>query len=140
MLIGITGIEDPLREGVREAMARCKQAGVRVTMCTGDNVLTAGSIAQQCNIYTAVGIIMEGPHFRILPQDIMKAIIPRLQVLACSSPEDKRILVKLLKEGGDIVSITGDGTNNGPSRQIQPPKSCSTASPTKNLTRFSPLI
>ena len=45
-------------------------------MCTGDNVLTAKSIAQQCNIYIAGGIIMEGPHFRMLPLDIMKPITP----------------------------------------------------------------
>jgi Ca2+-transporting ATPase len=113
-LIGITGIEDPLRDGVRKAVADCKMAGVRVTMCTGDNVLTARSIAQQCGIYTTGGIIMEGPHFRSLPQDIMKAIAPRLQVLARSSPEDKRLLVETLKERNDIVGVTGDGTNDGP--------------------------
>ena len=113
-LIGITGIEDPLREGVREAVAKCKTAGVRVTMCTGDNVLTARSIAQQCNIYTSGGVIMEGPHFRMLSPDVMKAIAPRLQVLARSSPEDKRTLVEALKERGDIIGVTGDGTNDGP--------------------------
>jgi len=113
-LIGITGIEDPLREGVREAVANCKRAGVRVTMCTGDNVLTAWSIAQQCGIYTTGGIIMEGPHFRSLSPDIMKAIAPRLQVLARSSPEDKRLLVDTLKECSDTVGVTGDGTNDGP--------------------------
>jgi len=113
-LIGITGIEDPLRKGVREAVAKCKNAGVRVTMCTGDNVLTARSIAQQCDIYTSGGIIMEGPHFRMLSPDVMKAIAPRLQVLARSSPEDKRILVETLKDRGDIIGVTGDGTNDGP--------------------------
>jgi Ca2+-transporting ATPase len=113
-LIAITGIEDPLREGVREAVAKCKKSGVRVTMCTGDNVLTARSIALQCNIYTAGGIIMEGPHFRMLPPDVMKSIAPRLQVLARSSPEDKRILVEMLKDRGDIIGVTGDGTNDGP--------------------------
>ncbi|KAI9431972.1 P-type ATPase, partial [Lactarius indigo] len=55
-LICITGIEDPLRLGVREAVANCGKAGVRVKMCTGDNVLTARSIAQQCGIYTTGGI------------------------------------------------------------------------------------
>ncbi len=103
-LIGITGIEDPLRGGVREAVASCRMAGVRVTMCTGDNVLTARSIAQQCGIYTPGGIIMEGPHLRSLPPDIMKSIVPRLQVLARSSPDDKRMLVETLKDRGDIVS------------------------------------
>ncbi len=113
-LICITGIEDPLRAGVRDAVANCGKAGVRVKMCTGDNVLTARSIALQCGIYTTGGIVMEGPHFRTLSLDVMKAIVPRLQVLARSSPEDKRILVETLKELGDIVGVTGDGTNDGP--------------------------
>lgn len=89
-------------------------AGVRVTMCTGDNVLTARSIAQQCGIYTTGGVIMEGPHFRSLSPEIMKAIAPSLQVLARSSPDDKRLLVETLKERNDIVGVTGDGTNDGP--------------------------
>ncbi|KAI9463279.1 calcium-translocating P-type ATPase [Lactarius psammicola] len=113
-LIGITGIEDHLRAGVREAVANCGRAGVRVKMCTGDNVLTARSIAQQCGIYTAGGIVMEGPHFRTLSPDVMKAIVPRLQVLARSSPKDKLILVETLKELGNIVGVTGDGVNDGP--------------------------
>src|SRR6266702_2603419 len=113
-LICITGIEDPLRTGVREAVANCSKAGIRVKMCTGDNVLTARSIAQQCGIYTAGGIVMEGPDFRTLSPDVMKAIVPRLQVLARSSPEDKRILVETLKELGYVVGVTGEGTNDGP--------------------------
>lgn len=63
-LIAITGIEDPLRPGVREAVEKCQRAGVGVKMCTGDNVLTARSIANQCGIFTTGGIIMEGPVFR----------------------------------------------------------------------------
>ncbi|KAH7919721.1 Ca-transporting ATPase [Leucogyrophana mollusca] len=113
-LIGITGIEDPLREGVREAVADCTKAGVTVKMCTGDNVLTARSIASQCGIYTAGGIIMEGPVFRQLSERQMLEIVPRLQVLARSSPEDKKILVEKLKSLGEIVGVTGDGTNDGP--------------------------
>lgn len=63
-LIALTGIEDPLRPGVREAVQECQHAGVAVKMCTGDNVLTARSIANQCGIFTPGGIIMEGPTFR----------------------------------------------------------------------------
>ncbi|THH32252.1 hypothetical protein EUX98_g1955 [Antrodiella citrinella] len=113
-LIAITGIEDPLRDGVREAVANCQKAGVAVKMCTGDNVLTARSIALQCGIYTAGGLIMEGPHFRQLGNAEMMEIVPRLQVLARSSPEDKKILVESLKALGEIVGVTGDGTNDGP--------------------------
>ena len=114
MLIGITGIEDPLREGVRDAVAKCNHAGVTVKMCTGDNVLTARSIATQCGIFTKGGIIMEGPVFRRLNQLDRIEIVPRLQVLARSSPQDKKILVETLKKIGETVSVTGDGTNDGP--------------------------
>jgi Ca2+-transporting ATPase len=113
-LIGITGIEDPLRDGVRQAVANCHKAGVVVKMCTGDNVLTARSIAAQCGIFTPGGIIMEGPVFRKLNQQEMVEIVPRLQVLARSSPEDKKILVETLKSLGEVVGVTGDGTNDGP--------------------------
>jgi P-type Ca2+ transporter type 2C len=113
-LIAITGIEDPLREGVRDAVANCHKAGVTVKMCTGDNVLTARSIAIQCGIYTPGGIIMEGPVFRKLSAPDMLEVVPRLQVLARSSPEDKKILVEKLKHLGQTVAVTGDGTNDGP--------------------------
>jgi Ca2+-transporting ATPase len=83
-------------------------------MCTGDNVLIARSIALRCSIYTRGGIIMERPHFRTLSPDAMKAVAPRLQVLARSSPEDKRMLVEALKERGDVIGVTGDGPNDGP--------------------------
>ncbi|KAJ3873469.1 Ca-transporting ATPase [Lentinula edodes] len=113
-LVAIAGLEDPLRDGVREAVSKCHRAGVTVKMCTGDNVLTARSIASQCGIFTKGGIIMEGPVFRKLSQPEMIEIVPRLQVLARSSPEDKKVLVETLKHIGDLVGVTGDGTNDGP--------------------------
>ncbi|KIO19304.1 hypothetical protein M407DRAFT_31054 [Tulasnella calospora MUT 4182] len=113
-LIAITAIEDPLREGVDQAVADCQRAGVSVRMCTGDNVLTARSIAYQCGIFTPGGVIMEGPTFRNLSDAEHTEIVPRLQVLARSSPEDKKILVEKLKFLGKIVCLTGDGTKDGP--------------------------
>ncbi|KAI8336725.1 PMCA-type calcium-translocating P-type ATPase [Chlamydoabsidia padenii] len=118
VLIGVVGIEDPLRPGVKEAVKACQQAGVFVRMVTGDNMITAKSIAKQCGIYTSGGIVMEGPVFRNLPPSEMDAILPRLQVLARSSPEDKQILVGRLQELGDIVAVTGDGTNDGPALKL----------------------
>ncbi|KAF7372104.1 Calcium-transporting ATPase [Mycena venus] len=113
-LIGIVGIEDPLRPGVSEAVKKCQMAGVTVKMCTGDNVLTARSIATQCGIFSPGGVIMEGPVFRDLSLEEKIEIAPRLQVLARSSPRDKAILVETLKHIGEIVGVTGDGTNDGP--------------------------
>ena len=111
-LIAITGIEDPLGEGVRDAISRCYRAGVTVKMCTGDNVLTARSVASQCGIFTPGGIIIEGPVFRQLSQSEMIEVVPRLQVLARSTPEDKRVLVETLKMIGETVGVTGDGAND----------------------------
>ena len=113
-LLGIVGIQDPLREGVAEAVLACQKAGVMVRMVTGDNMLTAKAIAEACGIFTPGGIIMEGPAFRKLSKTRMDQVIPRLQVLARSSPKDKQILVKRLKELGETVAVTGDGTNDAP--------------------------
>lgn len=113
-LIAITAIEDPLRPGVREAVATCGKAGVQIKMVTGDNVVTARSIATQCGIFTPGGIIMEGPVFRKLSESDMMAVVPRLQVMARCSPEDKKRLVECLKKLDSIVAVTGDGTNDSP--------------------------
>ena len=110
--IGIVGIQDPLREGVAEAVERCQRAGVFVRMVTGDNINTAKAIAEQCGIFTAGGIAIEGPKFRRLSPHQMNQIIPRLQVVARSSPDDKKILVTQLKKLGETVAVTGDGTND----------------------------
>lgn len=114
VFLGVVGIQDPLRPGVKEAVKKCQDAGVFVRMVTGDNVRTAKAIAKECGIYTDGGIVLEGPEFRKLPSAKMDEIIPRLQVLARSSPEDKRILVKKLKDLSEVVAVTGDGTNDGP--------------------------
>ena len=83
-------------------------------MCPRDNVLTARSIATQCGIYTAGGIITEGPVFRALDPQERIEVIPRLQVLAWSSPEDKKVLVETFRSLGEIAGATGDSTNDGP--------------------------
>ena len=113
-LLGIVGIQDPLRDGVTEAVRACQSAGVFVRMVTGDNIMTARAIAEECGIYSPGGIIMEGPAFRKLSRSEMDRTIPRLQVLSRSSPEDKRTLVKRLKLLGETVAVTGDGTNDAP--------------------------
>ncbi|KAJ9283531.1 hypothetical protein DTO021C3_8891 [Paecilomyces variotii] len=112
--LGVVGIKDPLRPEVPAAIRKCNSAGVQVKMVTGDNLATAAAIAKSCGIKTDDGIIMEGPKFRQLSDEEMDNVIPRLQVLARSSPEDKRILVARLKHLGETVAVTGDGTNDGP--------------------------
>ncbi|KAK1139596.1 plasma membrane calcium [Aspergillus melleus] len=112
--LGVVGIQDPLRPEVPAAINKCNSAGVQVKMVTGDNMATATAIASSCGIKTEDGIAMEGPKFRQLSDEEMNEVIPQLQVLARSSPEDKRILVAQLKKLGETVAVTGDGTNDGP--------------------------
>jgi P-type Ca2+ transporter type 2C len=118
--VGVVGIHDPLREGVVEAVAQCQHSGVVVRMVTGDNVTTARAIATECGILRKdeEGIVMEGPVFRQLSDEQMDETLPRLRVLARSSPEDKRILVARLKHLGETVAVTGDGTNDGPALKM----------------------
>ncbi|RKP14304.1 hypothetical protein BJ684DRAFT_6008, partial [Piptocephalis cylindrospora] len=129
-LVAILGIADPLREGVPKAVEACQNAGVKVRMVTGDSRVTAEAIARRCGILPpqtslpgasqdpatqeAPGAILEGPQFRALDPERQREAAAALSVLARSSPEDKRILVVRLKELGECVAVTGDGTNDGP--------------------------
>ncbi|XP_028772746.1 calcium-transporting ATPase 2, plasma membrane-type-like isoform X2 [Neltuma alba] len=113
--IGIIGIKDPVRPGVRESVAICRSAGIRVRMVTGDNINTAKAIAKECGILTDDGIAIEGPDFREKTQEEMFELIPKIQVMARSSPLDKHTLVKQLRTTfGEVVAVTGDGTNDAP--------------------------
>jgi P-type Ca2+ transporter type 2C len=114
VFLGVVGIQDPLRPGVEQAVRDCQVAGVFVRMVTGDNIMTAKAIATECGIFTAGGIAMEGPVFRKLSSKQLTQVIPRLQVLARSSPDDKKLLVGHLKKLGETVAVTGDGTNDAP--------------------------
>ena len=113
-LLAVTAIEDPLRNGVPDAVRACGRAGVKVKMCTGDNIVTARSIAAQCGMFSPGGVVIEGPAFRQLDDNDLTELVPRLQVLARSSPDDKKRLIDKLKSMGEIVAVTGDGTNDGP--------------------------
>ncbi|CAM4791578.1 unnamed protein product [Rotaria magnacalcarata] len=127
--IAIVGIEDPVRKEVPEAIAKCQKAGVIVRMVTGDNIMTARSIATKCGIIKPNDdfLVLEGKEFnkrirdssgKILQQKLDE-IWPKLRVLARSSPQDKYNLVNGIVESRvtrhrEVVAVTGDGTNDGP--------------------------
>jgi len=128
-LIGVVGIEDPVRGEVPDAIAKCQRAGITVRMVTGDNVVTARSIAIKCGILTPNSefLVMDGKEFNKairtpdgeVSQALLDKVWPNLRVLARSSPTDKHTLVKgimdsKLYENREIVAVTGDGTNDGP--------------------------
>ncbi|KAK4127944.1 calcium-translocating P-type ATPase [Parathielavia appendiculata] len=113
--IAVVGIQDPVREHVPAAVRDCRRAQVAVKMVTGDKVETARAVARECGIVTDEGgHVMEGVEFRRLSEEQRRARVRDLQVLARSSPEDKRVLVESLRALGEVVAVTGDGTNDAP--------------------------
>ncbi|KAG9454755.1 hypothetical protein H6P81_007659 [Aristolochia fimbriata] len=114
-LVAIFGIKDPVRPGVKEAVKTCVDAGIIVRMVTGDNINTAKAIAKECGILTEDGVAIEGPDFRSKSPQEMRELIPKIQVMARSLPLDKHTLVtQLRKMFGEVVAVTGDGTNDAP--------------------------
>ncbi|KAH3767405.1 plasma membrane calcium-transporting ATPase 3 [Pelomyxa schiedti] len=111
-LYAILGIHDPLRPEVPAAVRACQDAGITVRMVTGDNLLTAEHIARDCFILKPGGLAIEGPEFASMSKKQQIEILPKLQVLARSSPTDKKNLVKRLIKQGEVVAVTGDGTND----------------------------
>eukprot|EP01006_Ploeotia_vitrea_P032086 TRINITY_DN64360_c0_g1_i1.p1 TRINITY_DN64360_c0_g1~~TRINITY_DN64360_c0_g1_i1.p1 ORF type:complete len:734 (-),score=66.84 TRINITY_DN64360_c0_g1_i1:479-2647(-) len=120
-LLSILGIQDPIREEVPEAIALCRSAGIRVRMVTGDNINTAIAIAKKCGLYQEGDVAMQGRDFRKLASndpDQLKMELQSLTVLARSSPTDKHLLVGQLIEMGEVVAVTGDGTNDAPALSL----------------------
>ncbi|VAI19266.1 unnamed protein product [Triticum turgidum subsp. durum] len=118
-LLGMVGIKDPCRPGVRDAVQLCSAAGVKVRMVTGDNVETAKAIAFECGILNAKDaasetIIIEGKVFREMSETAREEVADKITVMARSSPNDKLLLVQALKRKGHVVAVTGDGTNDAP--------------------------
>ncbi|KAJ6853980.1 calcium-transporting ATPase 8, plasma membrane-type-like [Iris pallida] len=119
ILLAIVGIKDPCRPGVKEAVQLCTHAGVKVRMVTGDNIQTAKAIALECGILDPNDVpgeptLIEGRAFRALSEEGREAIADKISVMGRSSPNDKLLLVKALKNKGHVVAVTGDGTNDAP--------------------------
>ncbi|XP_019456853.1 PREDICTED: calcium-transporting ATPase 9, plasma membrane-type-like [Lupinus angustifolius] len=119
VLLAIVGIKDPCRPGVKEAVRVCTEAGVKVRMVTGDNLQTAKAIALECGILASTEDaiepnIIEGKRFRELPEKEREQIAKKITVMGRSSPNDKLLLVQALRKGGEVVAVTGDGTNDAP--------------------------
>ena len=115
-IIAIVGIKDPLRPEVIKAVENCKKAGVIVRMVTGDFLPTAKAIAKECGILNEDEghIALEGKDFAKLDKISLLENMSNLRVIARSSPMDKLRLVSFLMEAGEVVAVTGDGSNDSP--------------------------
>jgi Ca2+-transporting ATPase len=110
-LLALAGIVDPPRKEARDAIALCKDAGIRVRMITGDHATTAAAIAGQLGIE---GRALTGAEFAALTDDELLASVEEMGVVARVAPEDKVRLVDILKRQGNVVAMTGDGVNDAP--------------------------
>ena len=110
-LLAMAGIVDPPRSEAKAAIAECRDAGIRVRMITGDHATTAGAIAGELGIQ---GRAITGAEFAAMSDDELLTQLPEIGVVARVAPEDKLRMVRLLKQSGNVVAMTGDGVNDAP--------------------------
>jgi len=111
--VGLIGFADPLRDGIPEAIAACRNAGIRIAMITGDHPATARAIAAQAGL-GAEPAVLTGPEIESLSDDAAARAIATTSVFARTMPEQKLKIVNALKNAGEVVAMTGDGVNDAP--------------------------
>lgn len=113
----VTAISDPIRLDVPDAVKQCVSAGINVKIVTGDTSATAIEIARQIGIWNAetpAEAQITGPDFAALSDDEAYQRVAKLRVMSRARPTDKQRLVNLLQKRGEVVAVTGDGTNDAP--------------------------
>ena len=112
VLIGLSGMADPPREEARKAIKDCAKAGIRVIMITGDNKITAESIARQLELPS--GRVVTGQELKQMSDEELQREVEDISVFARIEPLHKLRIVKALKAKGHVVAVTGDGVNDAP--------------------------
>jgi calcium-translocating P-type ATPase len=110
--VGLQGMMDPPREGVKEAIAGCQRSGIRVVMITGDHADTARSIAADLGISALDDPVVTGEDMEAMDDDRLGAVIGEASVFARVSPEHKLRVVRALQAADHVVAVTGDGVND----------------------------
>ena len=115
-LLAIFAISDPLRKEVPEAIRQCAEAGIDVKIVTGDTVATAMEIARECGLGEGshMPYAITGAEFAALSDEEAMERVKALKVMSRARPSDKQRLVSLLQQQGEVVAVTGDGTNDAP--------------------------
>jgi len=111
---GFAVLSDPVRQDVYKAVKDCYRAGIKVKMLTGDNIVTAYSIAKQLNIATNKRQVVNALDLDKLDDTALKKALPQITVIARSTPATKMRIVRILKSMGEVVAVTGDGINDAP--------------------------
>ena len=112
--VGLVGLADPLRPGIRAAIDECRAAGIKVAMITGDYPTTARAIAEQAGLDVGGGVIV-GDELRDMDDDALARRIASATIFARITADQKLRIVDALKTKGEVVAMTGDGVNDAPS-------------------------
>ena len=112
--VGLIGMIDPPREGVKEAVRTCRRAGIKTVMITGDHIATAKAIAKELNILGAQDKAITGQELDKIQQNKLEKEIANYSVFARVTPEHKVRIVKAWQSTGAVVAMTGDGVNDSP--------------------------
>ncbi|MBA4180726.1 MAG: ATPase [Anaerolinea sp.] len=118
VFLGMQGMMDPPREGVREAIVGCRAAGIRVVMITGDHAATALAIARQLGIADEGDGVLTGNEMGSIPVEELPARCATVSVYARVAPEQKLRIVRALQSLGHVVAVTGDGVNDAPALKV----------------------
>lgn len=114
IFVGLIGMIDPPREGVKEAVRTCKKAGIKTVMITGDHIATAKAIAKELNILEAKDKAITGQEIDKMTKQELEKTIAQYSVFARVTPEHKVRIVKAWQKTGAVVAMTGDGVNDSP--------------------------
>lgn len=114
IFVGLSGMIDPPRREVKEAITSCRRAGIKTIMITGDHQLTAEAIAGQLGIMPRGGLSVSGQQLAAMNEEQLDRLIDNIYVYARVSPEHKLRIVKALQRKGHVVAMTGDGVNDAP--------------------------
>ncbi|MDC3423640.1 calcium-translocating P-type ATPase, SERCA-type [Aquibacillus sp. 3ASR75-11] len=112
--VGLTGMIDPPRKEVKDAILECNNAGIKTVMITGDHVKTAQAIARDLHLMPKNGRVMEGHQLSHMTEEELSTIVEDVYVFARVTPEHKLKIVKAFQNKGHIVAMTGDGVNDAP--------------------------
>ena len=112
--VGLIGMIDPPREGVKEAVQSCKKAGIKTVMITGDHILTAKAIAKELGILGNNDLAITGKELDKISKSELEKNISKYSVFARVSPEHKVRIVEAFQKTGAVVAMTGDGVNDAP--------------------------
>ncbi len=114
IFVGLIGMIDPPREGVKEAVKTCKKAGIKTVMITGDHIATAKAIARELGILNNGDLAITGNELDKIPDSKLEKTIQNYSVFARVTPEHKVRIVKAWQKTGAVVAMTGDGVNDSP--------------------------